>query len=93
MRIDGKHKSLLGFDNMEDRAIKGSTGWTEYKVVLDVPEESVEIAFGFLLAGSGQVWATDLHIDPVDVSTPSTARDPTSTLEQPVNLTFKDDIG
>ena len=27
----------LSFDNMSDRPIKGSTNWTEYEIILDVP--------------------------------------------------------
>jgi len=30
MRIDGENNRQLGFDNMQDRAIKGTTDWKKY---------------------------------------------------------------
>ena len=40
------------FDNMRNRPIKGSTDWTMYEIILDVPENSYSMNFGILLAGS-----------------------------------------
>lgn len=50
MRIDGPFERSLGFDNMQNRSIKGTTNWQKYGVVLDVPMESINIAFGILLS-------------------------------------------
>jgi hypothetical protein len=74
MRIDGplRTERSLGFDNMEDRPIKGTTGWTRYQIVLDVPENGAAVAFGVLLVGSGQLWATDFQFEIVDSSVPTT---------------------
>jgi hypothetical protein len=58
MRVDGVDKRL-GFDNMSGRAVRGTTEWKEYEIVLDVPEEAVNIAFGAFVAGKGQVWVDD----------------------------------
>jgi len=33
MRIDGESNQQLGFDNMRDRAIKGTTDWKIYVIV------------------------------------------------------------
>jgi len=46
----------LGFDNMNNRPIKGTTDWKRYSIVLDVPEESGDLVYGILLDGTGQVW-------------------------------------
>jgi hypothetical protein len=54
MRVDDKKGETLGFDNMERRAIKGSTDWQRHQVVLDVPEESASVNFGILLSGKGR---------------------------------------
>ena len=59
MRVDGPGGAILAMDNMQDRPIRGTIGWEEYEVVLDVPENSVNISFGVLLAGKGRVWADD----------------------------------
>jgi hypothetical protein len=71
MRVDGEQNSPA-FDNMENRPIKGTTGWQKYEVVLDVPEGSVDIAFGILLAGKGHAWVDDLQLDVVGNDVPST---------------------
>jgi hypothetical protein len=87
MRVDGPKAEQRGFDNMQDRPIKGTTGWTKYQVVLDVPDDSVHIAFGLLLGGPGQVWMADLQFEVVSSSVPTTDL-VTVYPDKPVNLTF-----
>lgn len=73
MRVDGKDLSRpLGFDNMQGRPIKGTSGWTTYDVILDVPQESADVAFGILLSGKGQVWIDDASLEPVADAVPTT---------------------
>jgi hypothetical protein len=57
LRVDqsGSQQSL-SFDNMQDRAIKGTTDWAKYEIVLDVPINASMLAYGTLLSGEGQVW-------------------------------------
>ncbi len=71
VRVDGLEKTAVAFDNMMKRPIKGSTDWTKYTIVLDVPEDAAVLAFGVLMAGKGQVWIDDLKFEPVgrDVET------------------------
>jgi len=64
-RVDGRDKSGVAFDNMMKRPIKGSTDWTKYTIVLDVPEDAALLAFGVLMAGKGQVWIDDLNFEAV----------------------------
>jgi WD40 repeat protein len=71
MRVDGAGYSL-NFDNMGDRPIRGTTDWRKYEVVLDVPEDSLILAFGIILQGAGQVWADDLQLEIVGQDVPST---------------------
>ncbi|GER88945.1 hypothetical protein KDW_31070 [Dictyobacter vulcani] len=52
----------LDYDNMQNRPIQGTADWQRYQVVLDVPGESLDIAFGLLLQGKGQVWLQDASI-------------------------------
>jgi hypothetical protein len=54
MRVD-KEKTVVAFDYMQNRAIKGSQAWNLYDVVLDVPADATSISFGMLLTGSGQL--------------------------------------
>jgi hypothetical protein len=72
MRIDGKEKTALAFDNMMARPVVGTTDWKKYDVVLDLPENSEEIFFGFLVAGKGRGWVDDIVFDVVDKDVPTT---------------------
>lgn len=65
MRVDGPDTRLLGFYNMGDKPVVGTTDWKRYDVVLDVPAEAMNIAFGYFLSGDGIVWATDFKLEPV----------------------------
>ncbi len=49
-RIDDQQQlNMLGFDNMQNRSIKGTTEWNHYSVVLDVPKESALINIEYWL--------------------------------------------
>jgi len=62
--VDGIRKPLK-FDNMHDRALKGTSNWTELMIVLDVPQEAQNITLGVMVSGCGIVWADDLKIEVV----------------------------
>ncbi len=65
MRVDGKERGGLAFDNMGDRPITGTADWKRYDVVLDIPNEAEEIYFGFLMAGKGRAWVDDITFEVV----------------------------
>jgi hypothetical protein len=71
MRVD-KGTKTLAFDNMQDRAIKGTTGWQNYEVVLDVPQGGTGIFFGILLHSTGSVWLNTANFEVVPTSIPTT---------------------
>jgi len=52
----GGESGILAFDNMEDRGPRGTTDWKRWEVSLDIPKETTNIYFGFLLTGSGTAW-------------------------------------
>jgi hypothetical protein len=54
LRIDAAD-GARALDNMNNRPLRGSTGWTEAANVLDVGEDAVSVHFGVLLAGAGAV--------------------------------------
>jgi hypothetical protein len=92
MRVDGPDRKILSFDNMDSRPVRGTTGWTRYDIVLDVPAESIDIAFGFFLApGGGKVWGDNFRFEKVDSTVPLTA--PASVApgrpKEPVNSDFE----
>ncbi|PHS61807.1 MAG: hypothetical protein COB12_11555 [Flavobacterium sp.] len=65
MRVDGKNRAL-SFNNMYDKAIKGSTNWTQYEITLDVPKKAIYIGFGGLIDGNGKLWFDNLKIELID---------------------------
>ncbi|MBR2569635.1 MAG: helix-turn-helix transcriptional regulator [Paenibacillus sp.] len=92
LRIDGKDEEPLAFDNMMNRAIRGTTDWTSYEVVLDVADNAHAIAFGILLSGTGQVWADSIRLEEVDVSVPTTDGSGEGEVlrDAPINLDFEE---
>lgn len=73
MRVDGTARRSVAFDNMRNRPILGSTDWTEYAVVLDVPPEAKSIHFGVLINGPGTLWVDDMSMKVVPKSVPTTS--------------------
>jgi hypothetical protein len=60
MRID---PGALAFDNMQDRPIKGTTGWKKYEIILDLHSSAAkDIVVGALLVGKGKIWVDDLQV-------------------------------
>lgn len=90
MRVDSARGDALSFDNMQQRAIKGTTDWTKYEIVLDVPSQGEQIACGLLLTGRGETWMDDLKIEVVGKDVPTTAKSAAKTIpDGPVNLDFE----
>lgn len=66
MRVDGKEPGdILGFDNMQDRPLKGTFDWRGVAVVLDVPSEAERLTFGVLLQGRGAIQLTGIRLQRV----------------------------
>jgi hypothetical protein len=72
LRIDGPNGTMLGFDNMGNRPIKGTANWKRYDVVLDVPSNAVGVFYGIVLEGSGKTWIDGVTLEPVGTDVPST---------------------
>jgi hypothetical protein len=88
MRVD-KGQAAVGFDNMQQRAIRGTSSWTTCDVVLDVPADATGISFGTLLSGSGEVWLNDVKFDVVGQDVPVTGTGAGNQPATPVNLDFQ----
>lgn len=62
----------IGFSNMRDKAVKGTTNWTKYSITVPLNSGKYErINFGGMLVGKGEMWLDDLRIsiDGKDIST------------------------
>src|SRR6185369_17626927 len=90
LRVDGQQSGQsLQFDNMDNRAPKGTTDWQQYSVVLDVPAEATALAYGFFVQGGGKVWVSGTKIEPVGPEVESTNMNLKRALPKaPVNLSF-----
>lgn len=88
-RIDGKNFEQLKFDNMQNRPVIGTNPWNYYSSVLDVPSEAEILNFGFLLQGSGNLWADDFSLEIVttDIETTDYSSDQMFP-DEPSNLSF-----
>jgi hypothetical protein len=88
MRVDASGQSGIAFDNMKDRPIKGTTGWTRYDVVLDVTDGASLIALGVLISGQGVAWLDEVKFEVVPNSIPATRAKPYVSKRAPENLDF-----
>src|SRR6202012_5513629 len=73
MRVKGA-RDVLAFDNMEDRPIKGTADWKPFSIVLYVPPERKIVRVGFLLAGTGTYWASNLKLETGSQDVPVTQK-------------------
>ena len=87
LRVDGKGETKsLSFDNMQDRSIKGTTDWTKYVIILDVPDNSSTLNFGALLSGTGKIWFDNITFEEAPANTKSTSEK--RKLDRPTNTNF-----
>lgn len=61
-RVDGENKAILGFDNMNDRGLKGDNDWTQVSIKMDVSMDVKNINYGGLFPGEGTVWFDNLEL-------------------------------
>ena len=72
LRADTAEGDSSAFDNMDDRPLRGSTGWTQAANVLDVAEDATLVNFGVLLTGAGAVDLARPRFEVVDTDVPVT---------------------
>ena len=89
MRVD-KQSTSVAFDNMQDRPIAGTTGWQNYAVVLNVPQDATGIFFGVLLTGPGTVLLNSVKVEVVGSDIPATGASAGTRKrhDEPTNLDF-----
>jgi hypothetical protein len=86
LRIDGQERGqMLGFDNMDNRPVKGTADWQEASIVLDVPQGARALAYGFFVSGAGKMWVSGQTIQPVGADIATTDM---PVPKAPINLGF-----
>jgi hypothetical protein len=71
LRVDTE-RGAQEFDNMQDRAVRGTAGWTKAANVLDVAGDADSVHFGVLLAGAGAVDLAEPRFEVVGSDVPVT---------------------
>ena len=90
--VDDADSQPLSFDNMYDKGITGTTGWTKYEIILDVPVNASNLVYGALLAGSGQIWFDNITFEEVgksEIEAEVNNSDSKINNKEPVNLDFE----
>ncbi len=67
-------ESILAFDALEKRPLQNLKNWTNTKIVLDVPAAAKKIKIGFLQAGKGKAWISNLAFNTVSEQIPVTSK-------------------
>ena len=90
MRVDPAEGRYLHFDNLMQRPggpLEGTHGWTERRIVLEVPPGAATIHYGFLLRGTGRVSTRTFKLEAVGAEVLTTEPGPRY-LARPTNLDF-----
>jgi hypothetical protein len=87
LRVDGSNGTLV-LDNMEDRALHGTTDWTQASIVLDVAEQARILLFGALVSGAGAIDLTRLRFEEADPDMPVTVSESWVFPDEPQALDF-----
>ena len=66
------NEKLVLVDDMGGRPIVGTTDWTRYEIVADVPEEADIMSVSVHMYGAGQMWMDDAKIEIVGNDVPIT---------------------
>lgn len=93
LRIDSKSgEEVLGFDNMQDRPVVGTSDWTKYQIIMNVPIGSGSLKYGVLMSGTGKIWFDNVSLEILDNLTSNSLTDTTASEypERPVNLDFEE---
>ncbi len=62
IQLDG-----IGNDELREKSLRGTTGWSEQDVTLFIPEQQGGmIRFGIILHGKGQVWLDNVRLEIVE---------------------------
>jgi hypothetical protein len=62
-RGDIRHNTVLFFDNMHDRGVRGTASWSAHEIEVELPDEVRWLNYGVLLNGEGILRARNLELE------------------------------
>jgi hypothetical protein len=66
IRAHGAAYAVLARDNsFPRRPVHGTAGWQKYSVYLDVPEQTQDLCWGFIINGKGKIWVDEVTYEVV----------------------------
>ncbi|MDQ5824018.1 MAG: hypothetical protein M3441_07375 [Chloroflexota bacterium] len=89
-RVDGDASLRLAHDDLYTRPIPATCNWTQYSMVMDVPQGNVVLTFGAFIDGGGTLWVDDVRIEEVGEEPASTGA---QLQDRPTNLDFEAGLG
>lgn len=72
--------------------VEGTSDWTRYELVIDVPDNANSIQVSFSMEGHGKIWLDSIHFAAVDKTIPLTGTRIIPPLREPQNLNFTHDL-
>jgi hypothetical protein len=79
--------NVINSDVMYDRPVSGSTPFSRYELVIDVPANAIDVRFGAKLDGTGKIWIDDFKLEEVSTQVALTGK-PWGN-DAPANLSFE----
>jgi hypothetical protein len=90
MKVEDNYGRVLVYDDMSNRPIVGTSDWTKYSIVLDIPENASKIVYGAVLSGKGEIFFDGLNLTVVKNDVPVTdLTDKQPPLLYPENMDFE----
>jgi hypothetical protein len=68
VRVDDPQGKPLVLKNMQPNLIVGSTSWSTYDVVVDVPNNAAHVGYGIMLVGKGEVNFQNASVQIIDLA-------------------------
>ena len=59
---------IATLNSVPSTLIAGTRDWQKYEIVADIPDTCTSIGLGIVLSGKGQVWLSDIQLEPFERS-------------------------
>ncbi len=76
----------LAHDDLYTRPVPANCNWTQYDIVMDVPQGNTVLTFGAFIDGPGTLWVDEVRLEEVDAVPASTGG---QFSDRPTNLDFE----